>query len=178
MPFRALPHLRQQGSQGLVYGRRTSQHSPEPTAFNFKVKDILLAIRPRCEFSAMPKIEVLYSRLMRDPQLLAAYLIFVSVHDRPQCVLARKLAGKDAILNRGSVRLPLRTSQVFGECALNLREAQQGFSIVFVHSVPEAPQVLHGCVTLAVEEGVLQTVCFIPGEPVSNVHHVARLKRL
>src|SRR5438093_828208 len=74
------------------------------------------------------------------------------------------------------MRLPSGAAQVLGHRPLDLGQAEDRFRVMWGHAVPKSPEIFERGVTLSVKESVLQTVSFVAGKAVGNVHHVARLK--
>src|ERR1700722_4540695 len=76
------------------------------------------------------------------------------------------------------MRLPIGTEQIISHGALDLSESKKRFRIVRIIFVPESPEVFEDCISLAVEEGVLQAVCLVARKTVRNIHVMARFHPL
>src|SRR5215471_20429042 len=79
-------------------------------------------------------------------------------------------------MDRWRVWFPRRTAKIVRHGSFNPGDSQHGLGIVWIHAVPESPQILQCCVALAVEEGVLQAIGLVPREAVGDIDHVARFQ--
>src|SRR5581483_9583537 len=74
------------------------------------------------------------------------------------------------------MRFPVRAAKACGHRALYAGEAKNCLGVMRSISVPEAPEILECCVSLAIEESMLQAVGFVAGETVRHIDRVAGLQ--
>jgi hypothetical protein len=128
---------------------------------------------------AVPHVEVLSSRSVRDRNLLAGDFVLSAIHDRPQrLACAREAAREHAGLQCLLVRRPVHADHQRRELPLNRRDPPQRFGVARRELIPDAPHVLPRGVTDPIEEHVLQIVVAVAAPAVLDVHDVARLEPL
>src|SRR5580658_2211909 len=103
----------------------------------------------------------------------------VAIDDRPKgLIFERPPAGIDAVLHRGSVRLPARTYKKLRYGSFYFRDSPKSLGVARNNSIPDAPNIFPALISHTIEKGVLQVIHFGMGPAIAHMNHQARFEPL